>query len=104
MSKDNRKAPRIPLDVEVNYSSSGIAHTRDISEGGIGLITENELEAGSYLNLVFTLPYRNHKVEAIGKVIHCRKASEHYYQSGLTFWQIEDTDLDILKLFFADQI
>ena len=53
MAGDQRRAPRVPIDVRVNYDFDAIAHTKDISEGGICLITEHPLTEGKMISLVF---------------------------------------------------
>ena len=104
MGIDQRRAPRLPLDVRVNYSFDAIAHSKDISEGGICLITEEELAAGKMLNIQFILPENERKIQAIGKIMWCRKATEHYYESGIEFWDIADKDKEAIKRYLDGKI
>lgn len=97
MSEDQRRAPRIPLDVSVNYDYSAIAHSKDISESGICLITEHVLDEGKMLHLGFSLPGRERPIECFGKVMWSRKATEHLYQSGVSFWDIKEKEQTEIK-------
>jgi len=101
MDTEKRQLPRLPLDVEVNYSSRAIARSKDISEGGICLISEEELQTEDYLTLVFHIPPSDEKVEAYGKVMWSKKASEHLFESGINFWDIDETDLEKIRSYFA---
>lgn len=87
---DNRRAPRVPLDVRVNFAFDAIAHTKDISEGGVCIISEEPLEEGKFLNLVFGLPDRDHDVQVIGKVMWSKKSTENFFENGVQFWDISD--------------
>lgn len=92
MADNQRQLPRLPLDVRVNYDFNAFAHSKDISEGGICLITEEALEEGKMLNLVFHLPRRNRPIESIGKVVWIREATEHLYENGISFWEIVERE------------
>lgn len=59
MSSDNRKAPRLPADVKVDYRTVGsfiTDYTRNISHGGIFIRTSLPLEVGERVRLRLTLP------------------------------------------------
>ena len=91
MAEEQRRSPRISLEVRVNYDFNAIAFSKDISEGGICLITEQALEEGKMLNLMFQLPGRALPFETFGKVMWSRKASENLYEDGISFWDIKET-------------
>ena len=101
MSEDRRRFPRIPLDVSVNYDYSAIAHSKDISEGGICLITEKALDEGKMLHLAFSLPERKRPIECFGKVMWSRKAIKYLYQSGVHFWDIKEREQAEIKKILA---
>jgi hypothetical protein len=103
MAEDQRRSPRIPLDVRVNYDFNAIAHSKDISEDGICLITEQPLEEGKMLNLGFQLPDRSSPIESVGKVMWCRKASEHLHEIGIRFWDIKETEQQEIKKHLESQ-
>ncbi|MBT3275994.1 MAG: PilZ domain-containing protein [Spirochaetales bacterium] len=92
MAENQRCSPRIVLDVRVNYDFNAIAHSKDISEGGICLITEQSVEEQKMLNLVFQLPARFRPIESVGKVMWCRKAIEYLFEIGVSFWDIKDAE------------
>lgn len=97
MDKSKRRYPRLPLDVQVNYDFNAFAHSKDISEGGVCLITEHHLGEGKMLNLVFYLPERDQPIASLGKVMWVREATEHLYESGVTFWDIVEKDQAEIK-------
>ncbi len=97
VNEDKRKTPRVPLDVRVNFMFDAIAYSKDISEGGVCLITESALELNKLLNLSFTLPERKAVVQCFGKVMWSRRATEHLYENGISFWDIKDSDRAAIK-------
>jgi hypothetical protein len=100
---ENRRHPRKSLDVLVNYKKTQIARSKDISQGGIGLICDEALPVGTFLNLVFFLPNKE-EIKTIGKVKWTRKASASYWESGIEFWQLDDSIKDKLLAFLQDDI
>ena len=92
MTENQRRSPRVPLDVRVNYDFNAIAHSKDISEGGICLITEQPLVEGKMISLVFQLPGRAKPIESVGKVMWSRKATEHLHENGVSFWEINEKE------------
>ena len=100
MSEENRKYPRIPLDVRVNCDFNAIAHTKDISEGGICLITDVKLDEDNFIQLDFILPEQSEEIRAYGKVMWSRKATKNLFENGVNFWEIQDTDKVKIQDFF----
>ena len=101
--KHIERAPRLSLDVEVNFGGRGIAHSKNISKTGILLITEIELTVGNYIQMKFFLPNSDTEVNAHGKVVRSEAVSDCYFESGINFWNIEDEDNELLDAFFASQ-
>jgi Tfp pilus assembly protein PilZ len=99
----NRKFPRKSLDVVVNCSDNAIARAKDLSKGGIGLITEKPLQAGSFIKLQFVLPNTTEKIGVFGKVVWCKLVSPHLYESGVEFWQIDDLVMNILDKYLEEE-
>lgn len=59
MTADNRRSPRIPADVKVDYRTVGsfiTDYTRNISRGGIFVQTSLPLDQGTRVRLRLTLP------------------------------------------------
>ena len=102
MASDGRKFPRISLDVLVNYETNAIAHTKDMSEGGVCLITDKKMTVGKMLSLGFYLP-NNVEIKAIGKVCWCRPASENLMESGVEFWDIGFDQKEAIRKILSDE-
>ncbi len=103
MDKNQKCLPRIPLDVRVNCDFDAIAHSKDISEGGICLITQQPAEVGKILNLVFLLPDRAYPIESFGKVMWCKTAIEYLYENGISFWDIKEKEQLEIKKYLESQ-
>lgn len=103
MNEERRKYPRVPLDVRVKADRESFGHTKDISEGGVCLLSENALEKGKIVKLTFLLPGGETEIQASGKVEWSREVSDHFYESGLSFWDTEDEAKEGIRRFFEDQ-
>ena len=103
MAENQRRSPRVPIDVRVNYDFNAIAHSKDISDGGICLITEQPLAEGKMIALVFQLPGVAQPIESVGKVMWSRKATEHLHESGVSFWDIKEKEHFEIKRFLANE-
>ena len=94
----------MPLDVRVNCDFDAICHSKDISEGGICIITQQPAEVGKMLNLEFLLPDRVNPIESFGKVMWCKKAIEYLYENGISFWDIKDKEQLEIKKYLESQM
>ncbi len=97
------RAPRLPLDVEVNCGAKGAAYSKNISETGIALLSDYPLEQGTYIQMKFTLPGEELPVNAYGKVVRSAPVSDNYHESGIAFWDIEDADKKRIEAYFAQR-
>ena len=97
------RAPRIPLDVEVNCDGNHFVYSKNISESGIALLSDKELENGQFIQLKFTLPGHDKEVNAHGKVVRAAQVSDNFYEIGVSFWDIEEEDKKLLEDFFKNQ-
>lgn len=95
-----KRAPRLPLDVEVNSGGRAFAKSKNISETGIALITETPMTEGTFLQLKFFLPEIDAEVKAYGKVVRTLSVSANYYESGISFWEIDEEDKALLEEYF----
>jgi len=98
--KDRRVWLRYPSEVLTNYSLMGNGHeplfsarVRDVSLGGINLITDRVFEPGTLLTV--TLPGDGKSSLAVlACIIHCRQRSENEWAVGCSFsaeleeWQL----------------
>ena len=97
------RAPRIPLDVEVNCDGNRFVYSKNISESGIALISDTEFTNGQFIQLKFTLPGNNREVQAHGKVVRTAPVSDNFFEIGVSFWDVEEEDRLLLEKFFKDQ-
>ncbi len=97
------RAPRIPLDVEVNFDGNKFVYSKNISETGIALISDSPFDEGQFIQLKFTLPGNNNEILAHGKVVRVVAVSENFYECGVSFWDIADEDKEKLQDFFRNQ-
>ena len=102
---DNRRVfPRVSLDVVVNCGQSAIAHSRDISEGGLCLIVDRPMEEGKMLHLSFTLPGQTGKIDGFGKIVWSRKALTQHHLVGVQFWDVHDQDKKSILDYLSQQL
>lgn len=99
---NQRKCPRLPLDVEVDYKGRAMARSRNISKEGICLVSEDRPEEGKILNLSFFLPPEKEPIKAYARVMWIKDAGEHYCEFGLKFWEIEEEDEKRLNAYFEE--
>lgn len=95
-----QRAPRLPLDVEVNCDGKRISYSKDISESGIALITDADLEVGKFIQMKFRLPGAVEDIDAYGKVARSVSVSENFFECGISFWDIGDDEKKMLQDFF----
>ena len=89
---ENRRHPRFSVDVVVNYADNAIAHTKDMSEGGICLICDRSFAEGEMLHLSLRIPGEESSIASFCKVMWSRQATEHLSETGLSFWNITEED------------
>lgn len=86
---EQRRWPRRSLDIRVNLAFDAIAHAKDISYGGICLITDKPLEIRKMYTINCSLPDDGLPIELFGKVEWSRPAGEHHFENGISFWRID---------------
>lgn len=72
MREEGRTGTRVPIQLLVDYQCDGhylFDFCRDLGAGGVFIQTNNPLENGSVVNLVFTLPDSKETLETKGRVI-----------------------------------
>jgi hypothetical protein len=108
-----RTFPRLSLacDIEYKLSSSqavtddkkqGISKTRDISKGGICLITYEPLHKGDILHLKLKLQGIERTIEAVGRVVWTESfeiGNQKGYDNGIEFITIPDEFRGIIEEF-----
>jgi c-di-GMP-binding flagellar brake protein YcgR len=93
--KDGRKYTRADLKVHVRYAIINEADSKNISEGGICIVTVSSLEKGKDMTIVFSLPdSKDEKITTFGKVRWSKEVAANLCESGIEFW---DVDEDVKK-------
>ncbi len=93
---DGRRQERIPLYI-----------SRNISGGGIFLITQEPYPPGTNIRISFTLPGDRTPVTALGEVVWSRdqrEAPERQPGMGVKFVEIKDFDQERLRQFVKDRL
>lgn len=104
---EGRRFPRLSTDIDVVYSSIGKTapetanHVKDISEGGICLITYEDVPIGTVLTLKMVLPETNGPIQVKGKVVWKNKftidsVSAPRYDVGVQFIDIPQEYREII--------
>lgn len=122
MNTERRASPRVPVDFLVSYDicrSSGEpsqdekqAIALDISEGGIGLMTNFEIPAASTghvrLRLKFDLILNNgqsHDICSLGEARYCFKVfGESKWHVGIQFVDLKEEDKEIIAAFVRSSL
>ena len=110
---EKRSAKRLDLDVVIELSrideDDGITTVKmarvevvDLSRGGIGFVSKQKLEVGSFYNTKLQI-WTKDIIEAIIKIVRC-KDEDGIYHYGATFVGMIDKDalkIDVYQMFFA---
>lgn len=80
MSKERRKALRIPARLDVHIKRMDVflkEQSSNISAGGIFIETEEKIPEGSLVQILLYLPYQDREIGILveGEVMHLRPAS-----------------------------
>ncbi len=105
-----RSFPRLSLscDIEYKYVSGDTqpgpdkaqSKTKDLSQGGICLITETPLVKGAVLALKFQLHGTNKLIEVQGKVAWTQAfaiGNQMGYDNGIEFTKVSDDDRAVIE-------
>ncbi len=87
-AKERRKFPRFSISLPLTYcnlSSKRInqAEIHNISEQGIGFVTNEELTPGTYLEIWINLPDNHEQIYLKGKVVWEQKLETNQYGIGI---------------------
>lgn len=102
---ERRTFPRLFYNVDVEYNvlsvqqnSSAEAFSRNISEGGICILTLDKFDVGAHIGIVFSLPNSDKPIKATGQVVWVEEfsvgdtSSSKAYDAGIHFIEISDED------------
>jgi Tfp pilus assembly protein PilZ len=85
-----RFAIGIPLTCQTNTEKVLEAHTHDISAGGLGIITEEEVPAGTAVDACLRIVDDSGEIYRKGKVVWSSPVAANKYRAGV---QLEKADL-----------
>jgi c-di-GMP-binding flagellar brake protein YcgR len=100
----DRRHPRFRADFRVTVTFLAASqyqrtegHSRDLSQGGIGLLLADELKIGEVVGLVFALPREEMETWEVRAVVRHR----HGYHYGFEFLALGNERLAILKAYLS---
>ncbi len=114
--EEKRRDRRLDLDVTLELSriddEDGITTIKlvhvdvvDLSRGGLGFKTKQELKPGSFYNTKLQI-WTKDIIEAIVKIVRCNKGDDGYYHYGATFVGMIDKDalkIDVYRMFYESE-
>ncbi|MBL7132361.1 MAG: PilZ domain-containing protein [Candidatus Omnitrophica bacterium] len=104
IGQERRKFPRTPLELLVRYKilsspEQAEAETKNISGGGVCLVTREKMEPGTYLAMEIKFPHSKGPILAGGRVIWSSDsrfgpspAGHPRFDNGIQFVQIREAD------------
>jgi Tfp pilus assembly protein PilZ len=108
---EKRKYPRVVMNGTVRVAIINEAHAKNISEGGICIVTDQVIEKGVELTLIFSLPKidSEEKIKTFGKVAWMRKLEDamnegEKYEIGFEFWDLDPKYIDVIKKYIAHSV
>ncbi|MBN1698408.1 MAG: PilZ domain-containing protein [Spirochaetales bacterium] len=99
--KERRYFFRVPLPKKVQYAEDAVADVKDISQGGICIMTERDFPAGTALVLDIGLP-SGADVQAQGMIVRKKKLIDDRFEYGLKFFKISQTGDYPLRLYIEE--
>lgn len=81
---DRRRFPRATINVILSADKEVKAHIKNLSEGGICIITQVELGRGRFIRLAFELP-DGRDLRIKGKVIWSLRTENGVFENGIDF-------------------
>jgi len=105
MTEDKRKHVRVPITAKVSKISEGekkFYFTKDLSIGGVYLLTEEDIPIGTILNLEISVQGLKQLLILKGKVVRVEKKEGKTNGVGIQFIDIADEDMENLKTILAD--
>jgi len=93
-SQDKRIFQRIPLKIAMRFLNTitnkwNLVHTEDISAGGIGLVSDREVEPRTPLEMWLPIPNRGESYYTKGEVAWSRQVEPDKYRVGVRLNQID---------------
>lgn len=101
---ENRKHPRVPLELLVQVTSDSIAqfravHAKNLSVGGMFIETPTPRALGASVFFQFTVKDGGTLIEGLGRVVHASKTG-----MGVEFVSVLEPSASIIKKLVADRL
>ncbi|MDI6606242.1 MAG: PilZ domain-containing protein [Candidatus Omnitrophota bacterium] len=99
--REKREFPRFPVSIQVTLMDPSLcgqvlgAETKDISVGGVGIITENKLSPGIDLNICLHMSDNGEEINLKGKAVWIAAIDPERYRVGI---KLEGSDLKPIPL------
>lgn len=87
------------LDENEDEDTQGMGRTLNISEAGILLETHNPIPINNIIAL--TIGFEEDVVDIKGRVVYNTKNSENMFESGIEFFDVDETAKNILQQYIA---
>ena len=84
-------------DQQNGIMDQGMGRTLNVSESGILLETYTPLDTVGTISL--SIGFQQQVAEIEGKILYCRPDSKGMFQAGISFLEIKEPDLAVLKEF-----
>jgi c-di-GMP-binding flagellar brake protein YcgR len=105
--KEKRQFRRKPIAIDVVYDMSSDqmvldSKAKDISVGGICLVSRKQLVVDKIMDFKFTIPDSEKKIQISGKVVWTEKSTgskDDCCYSGIQFVRIDNADRDLIGKF-----
>lgn len=106
--EEKRKFSRIDSINLLNYvyydeneeeTNQGMGRTLNVSESGIMLETHNVIEISHTISL--TIGFKEDVVDIKGKVIYNKENDDNMYESGIEFFDMDESALSVLRRYIA---
>jgi len=94
--EEKRIFPRFSLNVPVILDDKVMVEMKNISIGGLCLVTKKQICRGSNVVLTFTLP-SNDEIRSQGQITWSQLKSKHNCECGIEFENLTVNDFEIIR-------
>lgn len=107
--QNKRRFPRLEASIQTEYAildKTTVVRqgkTKDISIGGLSILTSELLAKGEFLDIKFFLPNDKIPIEAISKVVWSREAGS-MFETGIEFVKINFKDQERISVFMHNKV
>ncbi len=87
------------FDENEEETNQGMGRTLNVSESGILLETHNAIDISHVVSL--TIGFKEDVVDIRGKVIYNKENDSNMFESGIEFFDMDDSALSVLRRYIA---